>query len=324
LHEAALNWEQNCTAGGLSTGEGLIFRVRDQVVKTDPKTNIPEVIDPGVSDKRLLVVESEFARMLRVMGRKENTLSMVLREAWDGMPRLFIMTRKDPTIATGAFISIVAHITITELQDELAEVQTANGFGNRCLFACSRRSKLLPLGGNVNYATRTQLAQQLKQFFASRPSGKITFDDPAEQRWCQIYSELSKSGTRMFDALTARSEAQTLRVALIYALLDGQQQIGLAHLEAALEVIRYSNESVRHIFGDATGNRTADAIMRALRANLEGMTRTQIFEDLFGRNKQSDDIGKGLAILLAHGMAYCKRIPNPTGRGRPIELWIAN
>ena len=49
-------------------------------------------------------------------------------------------------------------------------------------------------------------------------------------------------------------------------LLDGQRHIGRAHLAAALEIIRYANDSALHIFGDATGNPAADTILNALRA----------------------------------------------------------
>lgn len=77
-------------ASGLSSGEGLIHAVRDPVVESQPikKNGVVEsyqdvTTDPGVVDKRLLVVESEFGRVLKVMGREGNTLSAVLREVWD-------------------------------------------------------------------------------------------------------------------------------------------------------------------------------------------------------------------------------------------------
>ena len=92
-------------------------------------------------------------------------------------------------------------------------------------------------------------------------------------------------------ALTARSEAQAIRVALVYALLDGQSAIGRHHLEAALEIVRYSNASVKYIFGDAVGNATADTILRTLRSNPEGLTRTEI-NNLFGRNAKAADIAR--------------------------------
>jgi len=54
---------------GLSTGEGIIWCVRDP-------TNTP---DSGVHDQRLLVIEPEFATVLKQTQRDINTLSPVLR-----------------------------------------------------------------------------------------------------------------------------------------------------------------------------------------------------------------------------------------------------
>src|ERR1019366_6881048 len=49
---------------GLSSGEGLIYEVRDPYVDADGETK-----DEGVDDKRLLVMESEFSRVFSVKGR---------------------------------------------------------------------------------------------------------------------------------------------------------------------------------------------------------------------------------------------------------------
>ena len=88
--------------------------------------------DPGVSDKRLLVIEEEFVRVLASMGRESNTLSAVLRQAWDSGD-LRTMTKSSPARSTGAHISIVAHVTCDELRRAMAETEHTNGFANRFL-----------------------------------------------------------------------------------------------------------------------------------------------------------------------------------------------
>ncbi len=103
---------------GLSTGEGLIERVRDgiEVREWNKQTNTYDTrIDPGRDDKRLLAVETEMARTLEVARRDGNTLSHILRQAWDGDP-LDVLTRKSPIRATGAHISVFGHITTEELR----------------------------------------------------------------------------------------------------------------------------------------------------------------------------------------------------------------
>jgi hypothetical protein len=145
---------RDCNQNGLSSGEGLIYHVRDeQVVKKPIKKNgiiteyQDEIIDAGASEKRAFVIEPEFARVLQSMKREGNTLSSVIRQAWD-TDRLHVMT-KNPVKATEAHVSIVGHITKTELIRNLEETETANGFANRFLWICARRSKYLPDGGNL-------------------------------------------------------------------------------------------------------------------------------------------------------------------------------
>jgi hypothetical protein len=148
---------------GLSSGEGLKYHVRDAIMKLerDKRTGRTEevLIDPGVDDKRLLVVESEFAQVLRQGARAGNTLSATIRAAWDtGV--LMTLTKNDPITATGAHISIIGHITIDELRSELTATDSANGFANRFLFMCVKRSKLLPFGGSPLSAETLQASRE--------------------------------------------------------------------------------------------------------------------------------------------------------------------
>src|SRR5208283_2893112 len=91
--------------------------------------------------------------------------------------------------------------------------------------------------------------------------GPIRRDADASDIWG--YDDKPDNG--MYGACTARAAALTLRLSLIYALLDGASEIRKEHLIAALEVWRYCDDSAKYIFGDALGDPTADEILRALR-----------------------------------------------------------
>src|SRR5215469_1212858 len=113
--------------------DGIIGR--HSPVKTGKGENVKyveTVIDPGVADKRLLVIESEFARTMMVIRRDGNTLSPVIRDAWD-RGALAILTKNSPAQATGAHISIIGHITTDELRRNLDSTALTNGFANRFL-----------------------------------------------------------------------------------------------------------------------------------------------------------------------------------------------
>ena len=124
-----------------------------------------------------------------------------------------------------------------------------------------------------------------------------------------------------WERVTARAEAQTVRLALLYALLDGKGEIDAPHLQAALAVWEYCEASAAHIFGNALGDPVADEILRALQqACNDGMTRTAI-SNLFGRHKSGDRLGAALALLTTRGRA---RMEMKESGGRPVETWFAD
>jgi hypothetical protein len=112
------DWEDQRIKSGLSSGEGFINEVRDELKRWNVKEKQFEVIEPAMPDKRLLIIEPEFAQALAVMDRHGNTLSPLIRKAYDGST-LATMTRTSPIRATNAHISMVGHITEAELRARL-------------------------------------------------------------------------------------------------------------------------------------------------------------------------------------------------------------
>ena len=296
-------WCSERNRGGLSSGEGLIDAVRDQVQKYNTKEKQIEIVDPGVPDKRLMVVEPEFAGVLSVAERHGNTISQLVRQAWDGH-KLQTMTRSSSLSATDAHISIIGHITVDELRARLSRTDTANGFANRFLYVLVRRSKEMPFGGNLTDSEVLLLGEQLRTTIErARLSGRITMTNAAKTLWASVYGSLSAAQPGLLGAVTARAESQAIRLALIYALLDGANDIDRPHLTAALALWEYCEASAAYIFGSSLGDPVADEIERALQhAGAEGMTRTAI-RDLFGRNRSGDRIGAALYLLRMKGRA---------------------
>ena len=155
-------WCNDCIAHGLSSGEGLIWAVREPISEKKPikqkgrHTGEYETVvtDHGVEDKRLLVIESEFANPLKVATREGNILSAIIRCAWE-TGDLRTMTKNSPARATDAHISFVGHITRQENRRLLTETESANGFANRICWLAVRRSKCLPEGGGAERVDET-------------------------------------------------------------------------------------------------------------------------------------------------------------------------
>lgn len=305
-------------ASGLSTGEGLIWNVRDPIVKVG-KDGEEQVVDAGESDKRALIVESEFGSVLKVGNRETNTLTAVIRDAWD-KPDLRTMTKNSPAKATGAHLSIIGHITLPELRRTLASTDCLNGFANRFLWVCARRSKLLPEGGAMDEAEFHRVAKALRLALDdAREVKKLTRSEQARELWIKVYPELTADRSGVFGAVTSRSEAQVLRISMIYALLDGTALITERHLRAALEVWRYCEESAQFIFWEKLENPNAQTIQRALLTHGEnGMSRSEI-SDLFQRHLSKAEIDSALNSLGSLGLAHSSA--ENTG-GRATERWF--
>ena len=314
---------------GLSTGEGLIWAERDATRKhtsvKDKGRNIrgDEVeSDPGVKDKRLFVIEPEFARVLKVAERETNTLAAILREAWDHGD-LNILTKKQAARATNAHISIVAHITKDELRRLLTDTAVLNGFANRFLWIYAHRSKLLPEGGALATVNFSPIHAQLRAAMEfAQTAGELRRSDPARDLWREVYPSLSEGKPGLLGAAISRAEAQVVRLSLVYALLDRSPSVLPAHLEAALAVWRYAEDSARFIFGDALGDETADEILRQLRQYPNGMTRNEIRE-YFQRHKSSAEISRALGVLQEYGLARMERAREQKDHIRPTERWYA-
>jgi hypothetical protein len=186
-------WSQR-VMGGLSSGEGVIWNVRDPVSGQNKKGE--EVcLDEGVEDKRLCILETEFARALAKTGQEGNVLSAVLRQAWDhGDLRTLVSGRqKAPVAATNAHVSVIAHITVDELRRLLTETEAANGFGNRFLWVCVRRSKLLPRGGRYpEQALKPLLETLAPTIFHARTIAQMQRTPAAETRWKELYATLPR------------------------------------------------------------------------------------------------------------------------------------
>jgi hypothetical protein len=304
-------WEKERVTSGLSSAEGLIAEVAD--VDGD---------STETCDRRLLVVEEEFASVLKVMKREGNTLSPTLRNAWDhGNMRTLVKT--NPLKATGAHISAVGHITRTELLRHLNETESANGFANRILFACVRRSKCLPEGGKVPEVALRPLVHRLMAAVVWCKGEKPFFvrDADARDLWIEVYPALSQGVPGLLGAVTSRGEALVLRLSMIFAALDTTVTVRVEHLRAALALWDYCHASAKYIFGDATGDPLVDRINAALKqAGGDGMTRTKI-RDLLGKHEKATRIEQALKLLADAGMA--RRGSVPAGDGRPTELWFS-
>jgi hypothetical protein len=307
--QADSDWIEHCCVSGLSSGEGLIAAVRDR----------QDAVAGTVTEQRLLVTQQEFGAVLRCARRDGNTLTHTLRDAWDG-GQLSTMTRADPLRATNAHIAVIGHITADELHRELTVTDKNNGFANRFLWICAKRTQTLPEGGRHlvldPYVSRLRASVEL-----GKRSMCLQFDDAARARWHDEYPNLTEDRPHTYDALTSRAAPMVRRLACLYALCDLSQVVRRPHLESAQAVWAYAEASARYLFGAGPRHPLADRVLAILHANSEPVARSVISGKL-GRNVPARDLDDALRVLADAKVA--KQVPSQTGgSGRPPELWMA-
>jgi len=309
------DWVGSNIKTGCVSGEGIVWNVRDPIWGLNKKGETV-LTDEGISDKRLLIIEPEFAAVLRVCRRETNTLSPTLRSAWDsGILRT--LAKNSPAKATDAHISIIGHITDSELHRSLTEIDGFNGFANRFLWAAVRRSKLLPDGGQDLDLSR--YASQLRQIVTQASGVERLHRDPAAKAlWRKVYRELADDdASGLLGAVTSRAEAQVLRLSMIYTLLDGSDTITPDHLQAALALWRYCRSSAAMIFGDSSGDALSDRLLTIIRET-PGISRTEIHRRI-SSNVKAAELVKGLARLRDAGRVRVEKIETA---GKPAEKWF--
>lgn len=289
-------WEQLIVAG-LGSGEGLITHLK----KSEED-----------DEHRALVMESEFGRLLTVMNREGSTLSPVVRDAWDGVPMGRFLARSRQLVARH-HVGILAHVTPVELRSKMTDVDAANGFGNRFLWLAVHRTRLVPFPESPRAALTPYLTPLHNAIAAAQEPAELHWTPEAAERWEWLYATLTTRPRHGIPgALAARAEAQIVRLALIYTLLDQASAIDLPHLEAAEALWNYVERSIGYVFGRTTGNRHAD-ILRDLLA--DGPIEWESAKKALGL-RTAADLRDAVETLVGLGVGEVVTIPRDSG-GRP-------
>ncbi|MEV0533640.1 DUF3987 domain-containing protein [Kitasatospora sp. NPDC050463] len=299
---------------GLSSGEGLIEAVRDGDGDKDP----------GVTDKRLWVVESEYGVTMARGRREGSSLSGILRQAWNGED-LAVMNR-EALHATAPHIAVIGHISPRELRAKMQDAEMAGGTYNRFLPVFVHRNLLDADGKGAPDELINNLATAWKTVLTdARRVGEVQLAPDAARLWKQdIYPALSENETDdgPLAEFTARAAPYAKRAAMVYALLDHTDRIGEHHLRAAWALVRYARASAAHILGalaDGTGDPDLDKLAAAVKAaGAAGLTGDEVYR-LFKRRNAAyrSDLTARLCQLPGYVAA---QVPGE-GRHRTVYLF---
>ncbi|MCE9567001.1 MAG: bifunctional DNA primase/polymerase [Planctomycetes bacterium] len=326
---ACAEWSDRCVCHGLGSGPGLVERVRDERTEMQPRREKGVVVEyipvtiPGSEDKRCLVHEAEFGRVLTLIRGKDSTLGQTLCSAWDG--RVIEVSNREANRlrATGHHISMWANITGEELAIRLDKsLEAVNGIGNRFLWIKQERVRHLPFGGD--WRCLTEFAPAFARAIATaRTITGMTWNDEAKKIWAEAYPGLCRTQERHW--ALGRARAQALRLIVVYALLDGSAIIEPIHVSCGLSAWAWAEASALSIFSvtaNANDRAEPDASLplwqKALDriCGLPGIGRTELLRSL---KVKAEELTTALKVLVENRLAYSR--VEVTG-GRQAERWF--
>ncbi|MDK1473287.1 DnaB-like helicase N-terminal domain-containing protein [Streptomyces sp. 549] len=296
------------TPRGLNSGEGLIEYVKD---------DDSDDADPASADKRLWVLESEYAVTMSRGRREGSSLPGVLRQAWDG-DSLGSMVR-DSLKATDPHIAILGHITPEEFRAKMQDSEMAGGTYNRFLPIFCHRNLILPGSRGANPELVSNLAGSWRTVLddAARVD-TVKFSPDAWALYCDVvYPALSDdSAGGVIAQFTARAAPYVQRVAMVYALCDHTDTITETHMRAAWHLLDYARASAVHLLGHVTGNPKVNKLSDAVRAaGPDGLSADQV-RRLFKNTTRAERDRLTAELLDQPGYVRTQR---PT-RGRPTTV----
>jgi putative DNA primase/helicase len=309
--------------GGLSSREGLAALIHDGY-----RLGQQEV--PTIEDKRLWVIESEFANVLQQSRRGGNTLSAALRDCWDGVD-LKPATKTNRVQASEPHVCMSGAISPVELLAMVQRRDLLNGFVNRFLLIWGERTKIEAFPRRAPQERVDALASEVvevldfirSQTVDQRKAVPMTLDENARKSYAQLYqAELNQDfGSALIDSLLERRAPMLLRLAMVFALTDRRWSIEARHVEAAMAWIRYATDSVNFVFSAEPEGppqhkiRWAAGRIADFLASRGSASRRDLVVDCFGRHQSAELVDAAIAHLIEDAPVKVQIEVRPRSRG---------
>jgi hypothetical protein len=314
--------------------KGSSWKRVEQIMKVALPDFFPERVKSGfgsgevfvdtvneLPDQCMLVLETELSRLLTVGNRRDSVLMQIVRDAWDGT-RLEARSRLHTSTAENPHVAIVGHVTQSELENKLNSFEIANGFANRFLFVCSRRSKELPSGGHLDAGFINAAANAIRAAHEHSQTVALMSRSPAaEQLWDPLYREMiADAPSGLLGSVIARDAPYVLRLSVLYALLDLKSTIEETHLRSAHAAWKYCRASAEYLWPPGMLDPKADRILQDLEvAGTVGLTLTELRRGC-SNHFQPKELPSILNSLERDHLIVRRR---EFTRGRPRDIIIA-
>jgi hypothetical protein len=204
---------------------------------------IAEELQPGPC----LVFMEEISTLLRAQRWEGATLGPMLTEVFDCPDRYERRYRKNPINVERPTLSLLSASTPEWFWRDAREVDLEGGLGNRLLFFDGIPKDSVPFPGLVD----VDFIGELRKVLAGTPETEAHLTDQAKALWERFYHAWRKRSQKLEPleaAMTKRLDVYTLKLALLYARLEGTLPwIDEDQLTAAILVTNYAAGAVKRL-----------------------------------------------------------------------------
>jgi hypothetical protein len=279
--EISPEWYTDRIISGLGSGQAIIGALQDT---------------PENTDRRLLIVEQEYASVMGVMSKSGANLNEMIRKAWDETD-FTSATKHCKMKASSCHVSLIAHITREEftslMMRKKAQLDMKNGFVNRVLWCYSHRTKSPMEVQEMPEGFFTEDYERLKEALVSIQNESdvtLRLSEDAQKLMEREADSIEVSDYGITTDTDNRGMSQVLRISLIFSLLDNAREVKAEHLEAAIAVWNYCKKSARWVFEDHEFSSLANKLFVALEA--QPRTWSEVYETVFRNNYKKVQIRK--------------------------------
>lgn len=268
----------------------------------------------------VFVLEEEMDTFI-ANSKKDTKVGEKMRKAWDG-ENLAHKTSKADLEVKHPHLGFIGHVQPKNWGAISGSRDATGGTYNRFLAIYVEQSKTVPVfAGPDPTEALEKVAKSLRgmaSWAVSTQTAKVP-DDVARrfEEYHRPVCEGLTEGNEELSQMAERALAYLIRISAVYALADQREEISEKDLDSALELIRYSVNSVRYVLPEAGGDSLAARMLDALTKD-GPMTKSEMWA-IIGRSRYTArDFEDALNQLP---QVYVAKIKSTGGR-KPEVLFL--
>jgi hypothetical protein len=304
---------QSQTLYSLSTWEGLLSAM------------MPDMEDDSKKNNLTIICMSEFDALLK-KSRQEAIAHLIpnLCDIYDCPDEVRNTTKGTPLKVIKPYLCILAGIQPDIIEKSFQSGDVHGGFAGRFMYVydtCDKEIAIPKWDKEKEYQAILTKLNRIADICVD--DNEIKIDPDCDNLWTAFYHEYRNPNghSPLLFQLNDRMQNHVLKLAMIFAILEGKKEIGYLHMQDAINIGYWLMDNNKRLFGmigKTLHSKTEQQIIDAIRA---GKTNSRELFQKFGGNVSSRDLQYALEGLIKMGVVIEKMKANPRGRAtRNLEL----